>query len=104
MRLLLLEPTPGIESIIATRLGAAGHDVAQCFDEVTGGPCRGVADDRLCPLHTPVDLTVVVRDAGSPALLGEMGAVCSERHRIPVMRVDPQQPDGLNERVDVAVA
>ena len=84
MRLLLLEPDPHVESIIAGRLAAAGHDVARCFDEVSGGPCRGIADDRRCPLHAPVDLTVVVRAAGSPALLSETGSVLSGFDGVPV--------------------
>lgn len=104
MRLLVLEPNPDSASVVAARLAGAGHEVAHCFDEVTGGPCRGVHDDSLCPLHRPVDLTVVVRAAGSPALLSETGAVCSERHRVPVLRVDPAQLGDLGERVEHAAA
>lgn len=89
MKLLLVESQPGIARTLTTQLTDAGHDVVMCSDEVGDGPCRSVADGAACPLHEHVDLTLVAKpEAGVDTLL-EMGAVCAERHRIPVVRVDP---------------
>jgi hypothetical protein len=102
--LLLIEPNPDVESIVATRLVAAGHELRRCFDEIDDGPCRGVRDDARCPMHQPIDLTVVVRDTDAPQSLGEMGAVCGERHRVPVVRVLPDDPTDIVAVVQTAAA
>jgi hypothetical protein len=100
----LIEPNPGVESVIATRLVASGHELRRCFDEVDDGPCRGVRDDARCPMHHPIDLTVVVRDMDAPASLREMGAVCGERHRVPVVRVLPHDATDIAAVVRTAAA
>ncbi|MCU1503392.1 MAG: hypothetical protein JWM12_2746 [Ilumatobacteraceae bacterium] len=102
--MLLIEPNPAVESVIATRLGAAGHELRRCFDEIDDGPCRGVRDDARCPMHQPIDLTVVVRETDAPHSLGEMGAVCGERHRVPVVRVLPDDATDIVAVVQTAAA
>ncbi|MEO5899051.1 MAG: hypothetical protein ABIR68_02830 [Ilumatobacteraceae bacterium] len=104
MKLLLLEPQPAITSVIATKLIDAGHQLERCYDEIDGAPCRGVRDDARCPLHQPVQLAVVVRETGMPDLLFETGAVCAERHRVPVIRVQPDQAGEVAALVQHAAA
>lgn len=89
MRLLLVESQPGIARSINEQLQRAGHDVVTCSDEHGDEPCRSVAEGSACPLHAHVDLTVVAKAADSVDTLLEMGAVCAERYRIPVVRLDP---------------
>lgn len=91
MRVLLIESVPGQASVVESELRANGHDVVSCRDE-GGGPCRGVAHHRDCPLDAPVDLTLVARTPAASRLLTEMGAVCATRHRVPVVEFDPADP------------
>jgi hypothetical protein len=103
MRLLLIEAKPGLGASVAERLAGAGHDVDACYDEVGSSPCRGVHDNATCPMHHPVDLTVVVRDQGMADTLLEMGAICAERYRVPVVDVRPDDADVV-ETVRIAAA
>lgn len=82
-----------------------GHSVATCRD-TQGGPCRGVADPDSCPLESSVDLTVVARSPEQQRGLDEMGAVCSARHRVGVVEIDPRAPTGVSlyELADAAEA
>jgi hypothetical protein len=90
MKLLLVESQPGIARTVNDRLRDAGHDVVMCSDEYGDQPCRSVADGAACPLHEHVDLAVVAKADDSVDTLLEMGAVCAERYRIPVVRLDPK--------------
>ena len=101
MKVLLLEAQPAIESTVARTLRDAGHELVRCDDELDGGPCRAVRCDADCPLNSPVGVAVLARESGTPHLLYEMGAVCAERHRVPVVRVDPNKFDDV---VELAVA
>ena len=91
MKLLLIESAPGNAAVIEQELLANGHEVVSCTDD-QGGPCRGAADHHECPLEQHVDLAIVAREPDAPRLLGEMGAVCAGRHRVPVIEVDPENP------------
>lgn len=104
MKLLLLEAMPGIGRSIHEQLTAAGHLVSTCHDSETNGPCRSVSAGADCPLNSPVDLAVVVRPDGMADTLLEMGAVCAERHRIPVMWIDPATGAHPDDRVRIAAA
>jgi len=103
MRLLLIESTPGTGSAIEADLLAQGHEVVSCNDE-HGGPCRGIDDHRECPLETHVDMTIVARAGTTERTLGEMGAVCATRHRVPLVEVDTDDPTGGLPSVAVASA
>jgi hypothetical protein len=98
MKLLLLESHPDLAATLKDELEQAGHEVATCSDADTGGPCRSVVSAGACPLATTyVDLAVVARRLHDADTLLEMGAVCAERHRSPVIHIDPTIPT-----VDVA--
>ena len=101
MKVLLLEAQPAIESTVARSLLDAGHELVRCYDELDGGPCRAVRHDADCPLSSRVGVAVVARESGTPDLLYEMGAVCAERRRVPVVRVDPNTSDDV---VELAIA
>jgi hypothetical protein len=103
MKLLLVESEPGLATAIEDRLSAGGHDVVSCADDL-GGPCRGVADHAECPLHEHVDLTILARRPNDDRSLGEMGAVCSDQHRVPVVEVDPDDPAPVLDGLDATVA
>ena len=90
MKFLLVESQPGNARIMKDRLRTAGHEVVMCSDDAWDGPCRSVADAGACPLHEHVDLAVVAKPEQGADTLLEMGAVCAERRRIPVVRLDPQ--------------
>lgn len=93
MKLLLIESRPGVATDLRCELEHAGHDVSSCYDADTNSPCRGVHEPSSCPLESRhVDLAVVARPRGEPDSLFEMGAVCAERHRSPVIHVDPTIP------------
>lgn len=102
MKLLLVESEPGLASSIEDRLTAGGHDVVTCADDL-GGPCRGVADHTGCPLHGHVDLTILARHPVGGRTLGEMGAVCAEQHRVPLVEVDPADPTPVVDELDATV-
>lgn len=104
MKLLLVESQPGIGRSLQEDLTAAGHHVATCYDAETNGPCRSVSCSAECPLDSHVDLAVVVRPDGGADTLFEMGAVCAERHRIPVVWIDPAAAVDAEERFRTAVA
>lgn len=95
MRLLLIESTPGNAREINDRLTAAGHEVVMCAD--AHGPCRGVTHHEDCPIEHHTDLTLVAREAGTSRSLDEMGSVCSARHHIPVVELDPRDPDAVRD-------
>jgi CheY-like chemotaxis protein len=90
MKVLLVESQPGNARTMKEQLRTAGHEVVMCSDDAWDGPCRSVADASACPLHEHVDLAVVAKPEEGPDTLLEMGAVCAERRRIPVVRLDPQ--------------
>lgn len=95
MKLLLIESTPGNSATLRSSLEAAGHDVASCNDE-RGGPCKGSAHHRDCPLGEHIDMAIVAREPGSAHSLHEMGGVCAQGHRVPLVEVNPfDAADGL---------
>ena len=93
MKLLVLESEQHLGRDVAIALTQAGHQIATCTDPDTDRPCRSVDEPFGCPLTHPIDLAVVVRRLDSPDTLREMGAVCAERHRVPVVRVEPTNHD-----------
>ncbi|MDO8363217.1 MAG: hypothetical protein Q7V88_10000 [Actinomycetota bacterium] len=103
MKLLLIESTPGNATEIGAHLVADGHEVITCADG-RGGPCKGVAEHVTCPMEGHIDLTIVAREQGSAHTLAEMGSVCAQRHRVPLVEVDPRQIDDEMPSVTVANA
>jgi len=93
MKLLVLESEQGLAHNVTTALTGAGHQVATCTDADDDRPCRSVDEPFGCPLDHPIDLAVVVRPLGAGDSLREMGAVCAERRRVPVVRVEPTTVD-----------
>jgi len=95
MKLLLIESTPGNSATLRSGLEAEGHEVVSCNDE-RGGPCRGVARHHECPLEQHVDMAIVAREPSSAHSLHEMGGVCAQGHRVPLVEVNPfDVADGL---------
>ncbi len=90
MKVLLIESTPNQSRDLSEQLAGEGHDVVHCTD-AHGGPCRGVAHQADCPLQHSVDLAILTREPQSPHTLAEMGSVCADRHRVPLVVVDPTQ-------------
>jgi len=88
MRILLTESSPGSAVTLREVLGAHGCDVVTCTDD-RDGPCRAIGSGQACPLDVPTDLALVARRPDETDTLFEMGAVCAERHRVPVAHIDP---------------
>jgi hypothetical protein len=88
MKLLLIESTRGQADAIRGDLVSEGHQVVGCAGD-NGEPCRGVAQLDRCPLEGHIDLAIVTRTPGTTHTLAEMGGVCAERHRVPLIEVDP---------------
>jgi hypothetical protein len=105
MRVLLVESTPGNAREVARWLHEAGHQTEQCFGQPGHYGCRGVSDPASCPMDTPLDLTVLVRDfdGGQPPLT-EMGAVCSLRHHLPVVELVEPDREALDATMLGALA
>jgi len=101
MRLLLIESAPGNAHQIRADLLHEGHDVLSC-DDGHGGPCRGVDHHEDCPLERHVDMAIVARTQSDAHTLAEMGSVCAQRHRVPLVEVDPF--DVADDMPSVAVA
>lgn len=90
MKVLLIESSPSVGDEVRKQLGAEGHEVFHCAHE-DGGPCRGVDNHAECPLEQSVDLAILTRPAAASHTLAEMGSVCAERHRVPLVVVDPAE-------------
>lgn len=103
MKLLVLESEQGLARTVTSALTGAGHQVATCTDADSDSPCRNVDEPFGCPLDHPIDVAVVVRPLGSADTLREMGAVCAERRRVPVVRVEPTNVD-LEQTLRAAAA
>ena len=103
MKLLLIETEPGIAFAIEDQLVNDGHEVVQCNDGL-GGPCKGVADHRHCPLHSHIDLAILARPELADPTLNEMGSVCARQHRVPLVHIDPSAPDSTLDDLDGTVA
>jgi len=101
MKLLLIESTPGNATAIAGDLVANGHEIITCADD-KGGPCKGIAQHTDCPLDGFVDMAIVTREPGAVHTLAEMGGVCAQRHRVPLVEVDPAHP--ADDLPDLTVA
>jgi hypothetical protein len=91
MKVLITEQLPGSSTIVAGRLGAAGHHVTYCHRP--GQPsieCVGLAANGRCPLTEP-DIAVVVdaRSHRGPLTVREFGAVCALRHGTPLVVAGP---------------
>ena len=85
MRVLMLESHPGVAGGAIARLVEAGHTIVRCDTADREYPCRGLAPGGQCPLDQPVDVAVLVQEAGTGQV--EPGAVCAARCRIPVIEV-----------------
>lgn len=90
MKVLLVESSPNQSSDLSEQLVSEGHEVVRCADD-HGGPCRGVDHHAECPLEQGVDLAILTREPKSPQTLTEMGSICAQRHRVPLVVVDPAQ-------------
>jgi hypothetical protein len=87
MRILLVESTPGNATQFQAWLDENGHETIRCFTDADQRTCRGVHDAEACPFERHVDAALVVRDLDERRTLAEMGAVCAQRHRAPVVEV-----------------
>lgn len=106
MDVLLIESSPGLGRRSTERLEAAGHRVFRCVDEVPADapvdgdgspvpPCRGLYEGGVCPIdETALDVAVVVR-VGPDLRVGEHGAICAARHRIPIVVAGDARGVGL---------
>jgi len=88
MRILMTESSPSAAAVRDV-LELRGHDVVTCTDDASDGPCRAASNGDACPLDVPTDLALVARRPDETDSLFEMGAVCAERHRVPVRQIDP---------------
>lgn len=104
MRILFVESRPSLGLEIADSLRAAGHEVVGCHDPDGLGPCTAASSGGPCPLDVPVDVAVVARLAQQEPTLEEMGGVCAERHRVPVVRVDPRHVGNVVATVEASAA
>lgn len=107
MDVLLIESSPGLGRRSAERLRDAGHRVFRCVDEVpadapvdetapAGPPCRGLHEGGTCPMdETTLDVAVLVR-VGPELRVGEHGAICAARHRIPLVVAGDASGAGLS--------
>lgn len=103
MDVLLIESSPGIAESLHHRLVRDGHTVVSCNDS-HGGPCKGVESNDSCPLDAHVDLAVLARERDGARSLNEMGAVCAQRRRIPVVTLYPGDEFGAGPSTDIAAA
>jgi len=105
MEVLLIESSPGIAATLQHRLVRDGHEVVSCIDS-HDGPCRGVESNAACPLDHHVDIAVLARQRGVAPTLNEMGSVCAQRHRVPLVTLyagDEFGPD-VDAEISAAVA
>lgn len=102
MEILVVESAPHLAESIRSSLTSAGHSVATCTGDDVDGPCRSLANGVDCPLGRHVDVAVLVRDETSAGSLDEMGAICAQRHRVPMTVVDPSPAEGVTELVERA--
>ena len=82
----------------SSELRAAGVTVLRCNDSVEDPfPCNAVLPGRSCPLDAGrVDVILAVRGRPRSAItLGEMGAICGLRARIPVVTAGLYEASGL---------
>lgn len=103
MEVLLIESTPGIATSLQHRLVRDGHSVVSCNDS-HGGPCRGVEDNDTCPLDRHIDVCVLARQPGTAPTLNEMGSVCAQRRRVPVVTLHPGDEFGAGPSAEIAAA
>jgi hypothetical protein len=96
MRILLVESTPGNAEEFGRWLDNNGHESIRCFTTTDQHVCRGMHDADACPLSTPVDATLVVREPGQAPTLTEMGGVCAQRYRSAIVEVAADtRPDAV---------
>jgi hypothetical protein len=103
MEVLLIESSPGIASTLQHRLIRDGHEVVSCTDS-RGGPCRGVESNAACPLDRHIDVAVLARERDATPSLNEMGAVCAQRHRVPLVTLYPGDEFGAGPSTEIAAA
>jgi hypothetical protein len=103
MEVLLIESSPGIASTLQHRLIRDGHEVLSCNDS-HGGPCRGVESNSSCPLDRHIDVAVLARERDATPSLNEMGAVCAQRHRVPLVTLYPGDEFGAGPSTEIAAA
>lgn len=103
MDVLLIESSPGIATSLQHRLIRDGHDVVSCNDS-HGGPCRGVESSDACPLDKHVDIAVLAREVGVAPSLNEMGSICAQRHRVPLVTLYPGDEFGPGLSTEIAAA
>jgi len=103
MKVLLIESSPGQSGDLSEQLVSEGHQVVRCDDD-NGGPCRGVDHHADCPLEQSVDLAILTREPEASHTLTEMGSICAQRRRVPLVVVDPTQLFDELPSVTVATA
>lgn len=100
LTVMVLESDLGAADNARRDLAAAGHEVFGCHEPGSAAfPCRGLADQSLCPLRShsvDVALTVRTRHRSQPAP-EEDGIRCALMHRVPVVVagasvLDPFEP------------
>lgn len=85
MKVLVVEAQPGGADEAKAALVAAGHTVVDCDTPEQHAPCRGLASEGTCPLDEHDVDVAVVHHAGRDLSVGERGALCAARARVPVV-------------------
>ncbi len=103
MEVLLIESTPGVAATLQHRLVRDGHDVISCNDS-HGGPCKGVESDETCPMTQHIDVAILARERDVAPSLNEMGSICAQRHRVPLVTLYPGDEFGPGSSTEIAAA
>jgi hypothetical protein len=85
MKVLVVEAQPGGADSAKAALAAAGHTVVGCDTPEAHAPCRGLASVGTCPLDEHDIDVAVVHHTGRDLSVGERGALCAARARVPVV-------------------
>jgi hypothetical protein len=96
LNIMVLESEPGAADEASLELSEAGHVVLRCHEPgASAFPCRGLADESTCPLHShavDVALTVRSRVRSQPAP-AEDGVRCALMSRVPLVVAGPSALD-----------
>jgi hypothetical protein len=103
MEVLLIESSPGVAATLQHRLVRDGHDVISCNDS-HGGPCKGVESDEICPMTQHIDVAILARERDAAPSLNEMGSICAQRHRVPLVTLYPGDEFGPGSSTEIAAA
>lgn len=90
MKILITEQRPGSATVVAQRLGAAGHTLTYCHAPDGEATCVALSKGGRCPL-ADVDVSVVVDARADTADMtdSEFGAICAIRHGTPLVVAGP---------------